>query len=58
MDEFYKKEERVPAHEIKEKTTYTTYRHDNAFDRVALSQLTTGERPGTRDLNKNFNNVS
>lgn len=46
MDEFHKQEERVPAHEIKEKTTYTTYRHDNAFDRVALSQLTAGDRPG------------
>lgn len=46
MDEFYKQEERVPAHEIKEKTTYTTYRLDNAFDRVALSQLTEGDRPG------------
>ncbi|XP_026316619.1 reticulocyte-binding protein 2 homolog a [Hyposmocoma kahamanoa] len=49
MDEFYKQEERVPAHEIKEKTTYTTYRLDNAFDRVALSQLTEGDRP---DANK------
>lgn len=47
MDEFYKQEELVPAHEIKEKITYTTYRHDNAFDRVALSQLTAGDRPGT-----------
>lgn len=54
MDEFYKNEQPVPAHEMKEKTAFTTYRHDNAFDRVALSQLTAGDRPGMRYLNKLF----
>ncbi|XP_031764194.2 dynein axonemal assembly factor 1 homolog [Galleria mellonella] len=45
MDAFYKAEERRPAHEVKEKTAYTTYNHDNGFDRIALSQLTGGEKP-------------
>ncbi|XP_059045527.1 golgin subfamily A member 4 [Achroia grisella] len=45
MDVFYKAEERLSAHEIKEKTEYTTYRHNNAFDKIAFSQLTGGEKP-------------
>ncbi|KAJ0170673.1 hypothetical protein K1T71_013445 [Dendrolimus kikuchii] len=49
MDAFYKAEEQTPAHEVKEKTFHTTYKHDNAFDRIALSQLTAGEKP---DQNK------
>lgn len=48
MDEFHKAEDKQPAvvHNIKKKTMFTTYKHDNAFDRIALSQLTGGERPG------------
>lgn len=46
MDAFYKAEEQVPAHQVKEKIMYTTYSRDNAFDRTALSQLTAGEKPG------------
>lgn len=48
MNEFYKAQECVPAHDIKteDKVHYTTYRRDNAFDRIALSQLTSGDRPG------------
>nr|XP_053619413.1 repetitive organellar protein isoform X2 [Plodia interpunctella] len=45
MDAFYKAQECVPAHEVKEKATFTTYRNDNAFDRIALSQLTGGDKP-------------
>ncbi|XP_049705224.2 dynein axonemal assembly factor 1 homolog [Helicoverpa armigera] len=45
MDAYYKENESLPAHLVKEKTMYTTYRNDNAFDRVALSQLTAGEKP-------------
>ncbi|XP_048001406.1 uncharacterized protein LOC125238174 [Leguminivora glycinivorella] len=46
MDDFYKEhEDVVPAHKITKKVEYTTYRHDNAYDRVALSQLTGGEKP-------------
>lgn len=47
MEAYYKEKESEPAHLVKQKTMYTTYRHDNAFDRVALSQLTAGEKPGT-----------
>lgn len=46
MEAYYKEMETTPAHLIKEKTMYTTYRNDNAFDRVALSQLTGGDKPG------------
>lgn len=48
MDEFYKAEDRVPAHAVNEieRTYYTTYKNDNAFDRIALSQLTAGDKPG------------
>uniref|UniRef100_A0A2A4J8G6 Dynein axonemal assembly factor 1 homolog n=1 Tax=Heliothis virescens TaxID=7102 RepID=A0A2A4J8G6_HELVI len=45
MDAYYKEKESLPAHLVKEKTMFTTYRNDNAFDRVALSQLTAGEKP-------------
>ncbi|XP_060806861.1 dynein axonemal assembly factor 1 homolog [Amyelois transitella] len=45
MDAFYKAQECVPAHEVTEKVSYTTYKNDNAFDRIALSQLTGGEKP-------------
>ncbi|CAH0597578.1 unnamed protein product [Chrysodeixis includens] len=45
MEAYYKEMERTPAHLVKEKTMYTTYRNDNAFDRVALSQLTAGDKP-------------
>ncbi|KAM3957260.1 LOW QUALITY PROTEIN: defective transmitter release [Aphomia sociella] len=45
MDAFNKAEEQLPAHEVKDKTHYTTYNHDNAFDRIALSQLTGGAKP-------------
>ncbi|XP_063542078.1 uncharacterized protein LOC134750767 [Cydia strobilella] len=45
MDDFYKSEDLVPAHKITKKAEYTTYRYDNAYDRVALSQLTGGEKP-------------
>lgn len=50
MDEFYKAEEnRMPDHEVdKSKRTYfTTYKNDNAYDRIALSQLTGGDKPGS-----------
>ncbi|XP_063389265.1 uncharacterized protein LOC134675050 [Cydia fagiglandana] len=45
MDDFYKSEDLVPAHKVTKKAEYTTYRYDNAYDRVALSQLTGGEKP-------------
>ncbi|XP_073963575.1 defective transmitter release [Choristoneura fumiferana] len=47
MDAFHLAEERVPAHAqpAAQRVAHTTYRHDNAFDRVALSQLTGGEKP-------------
>ncbi|KAH9632952.1 hypothetical protein HF086_002774 [Spodoptera exigua] len=45
MDAYYKEKDSVPAHLVQEKTIFTTYKHDNAFDRVALSQLTAGEKP-------------
>ncbi|KOB73117.1 Uncharacterized protein OBRU01_11283 [Operophtera brumata] len=49
MDEFHKAENRVLDHELdKSKRTYhTTYNKDNAYDRIALSQLTGGDKPGT-----------
>ncbi|XP_049880487.1 uncharacterized protein LOC126376975 [Pectinophora gossypiella] len=50
MEEFYKAEERVPAHEVKEKSLYTTFQHDNAFDRIALSQLTAGDKPDEKKV--------
>ncbi|XP_028157117.1 uncharacterized protein LOC114350489 [Ostrinia furnacalis] len=50
MDAFYKAEERVPAHAVKDKIMYTTYKHDNAFDRIALSQLTAGDRPDEKKV--------
>lgn len=46
MDEFYEAQECIPAHQVKEKTEFTTYKTDNAFDRIALSQLTGGDKPG------------
>ncbi|XP_061723224.1 titin homolog [Cydia pomonella] len=45
MDDFYKSEDLIPAHKVIKKAEYTTYRYDNAYDRVALSQLTGGEKP-------------
>ncbi|XP_063629965.1 dynein axonemal assembly factor 1 homolog [Cydia splendana] len=45
MDDFYQSEDLVPAHKVTKKAEYTTYRYDNAYDRVALSQLTGGEKP-------------
>ncbi|XP_038219720.1 uncharacterized protein LOC119837980 [Zerene cesonia] len=45
MDAFYKAEERKPAHELVDKNYVTTYKTDNAFDRIALSQLTKGDQP-------------
>ncbi|XP_045488638.1 uncharacterized protein LOC110993870 [Pieris rapae] len=45
MDEYHKNLERVPAHRVTEKNYVTTYKNDNAFDRIALSQLTMGEQP-------------
>ncbi|XP_030030869.2 uncharacterized protein LOC115447784 isoform X1 [Manduca sexta] len=45
MEAYYKAEEQVPAHRVSDKQRYTTYKHDNAFDRIALSQLTAGDRP-------------
>ncbi|XP_011569387.3 uncharacterized protein LOC105398845 [Plutella xylostella] len=47
MDEFHKAEDKQPTvtQNVKKKTMFTTYKHDNAFDRIALSQLTGGERP-------------
>ncbi|KAI5641079.1 leucine-rich repeat domain-containing protein [Phthorimaea operculella] len=45
MDEFYRQEESTPAHMMKDKCQFTTYKHDNAFDRIALSQLTSGDKP-------------
>ncbi|CAB3258610.1 unnamed protein product [Arctia plantaginis] len=48
------KEECPPAHLINESNSSlcrsTTYRHDNAFDRIALSQLTRGDRPDERKI--------
>ncbi|CAK1540891.1 unnamed protein product [Leptosia nina] len=49
MDDFHKSVERVPADEVAEKSYVTTYKKDNAFDRIALSQLTMGERPGDKE---------
>lgn len=48
MDAFYKAEECQPAHEVKEedKISYTIYKDDNYFDKVALSQLITGQNSG------------
>ncbi|KAJ8709899.1 hypothetical protein PYW08_009903 [Mythimna loreyi] len=45
MDAYHKEQDSLPAHLVKEKTMYTTYRHDNAYDRAALSQLTAGDKP-------------
>ncbi|XP_072932160.1 uncharacterized protein dtr [Epargyreus clarus] len=47
MEEYHKAELQLPAHLVKEedKIKYTTYKHDNAFDRIALSQLTAGDTP-------------
>ncbi|CAG4973298.1 unnamed protein product [Colias eurytheme] len=45
MDAYYKAEEKQPAHEVVDKNYVTTYKTDNAFDRIALSQLTMGDQP-------------
>ncbi|XP_028028076.1 uncharacterized protein LOC114241453 [Bombyx mandarina] len=45
MEEFYKDQDLIPAHEIRERVMTTSYSRDNAFDRIALSQLTGGEVP-------------
>ncbi|XP_045523936.1 uncharacterized protein LOC123713997 isoform X2 [Pieris brassicae] len=45
MDEYHKNLERVPAHQVTEKNFVTTYRKDNGYDRIALSQLTMGVQP-------------
>ncbi|KAL4703365.1 hypothetical protein ACJJTC_015443 [Scirpophaga incertulas] len=42
MDSFHKAADPTPAHEIRKTSTSTMYKHDNVFDRVALSQLTGG----------------
>lgn len=46
MEAYHKELDSVPAHLVKEKTMYITYRHDNAFDQAAFSQLTAGDKPG------------
>ncbi|XP_064074806.1 dynein axonemal assembly factor 1 homolog [Vanessa tameamea] len=45
MQEFHKGQEPTPAHALEEKNFVTKYDHYNAFDRVALSQLTCGNPP-------------
>ncbi|CAG9569091.1 unnamed protein product [Danaus chrysippus] len=45
MEAHYKQLEAPPAHERVTRCHVTEYRHDNVFDRIALSQLTGGERP-------------
>ncbi|XP_022827673.1 uncharacterized protein LOC111357283 [Spodoptera litura] len=45
MDAYYKEKDSLPAHLVQDKAKFTTYRNDNAFDRIALSQLTAGEKP-------------
>ncbi|XP_047539586.1 uncharacterized protein LOC125072991 [Vanessa atalanta] len=45
MQEFHKGQEPTPAHALEEKNFVTKYDHCNAFDRVALSQLTCGKPP-------------
>ncbi|KAJ8715821.1 hypothetical protein PYW07_010303 [Mythimna separata] len=45
MEAYHKEQDSVPAHLVKEKTMFTTYKNDNAFDRAALSQLTAGDKP-------------
>ncbi|XP_050357338.1 cytadherence high molecular weight protein 2 [Nymphalis io] len=46
MQEFHKGQEPTPAHALEERNFVTKYDHRNAFDRVALSQLTGGDPPG------------
>ncbi|VVC87156.1 unnamed protein product [Leptidea sinapis] len=43
MEEYHKDEERVAAHNVRERSYVTTYNTDNAYDRIALSQLTQAE---------------
>ncbi|CAK1594772.1 unnamed protein product [Parnassius mnemosyne] len=47
MEAYHKAQECTPAHELPQpnKSNVTTYKHDNAFDRIALSQLTAGDKP-------------
>ncbi|XP_032523274.2 protein Daple isoform X1 [Danaus plexippus] len=45
MEAYYKQLEAPPAHARVTRSHVTEYRHDNVFDRIALSQLTGGERP-------------
>ncbi|XP_061380067.1 protein Daple isoform X2 [Danaus plexippus] len=47
MEAYYKQLEAPPAHARVTRSHVTEYRHDNVFDRIALSQLTGGERPAS-----------
>ena len=42
MAEFHKSQDPTPAHALLEKNYVTTYKTDNAYDRIALSQKTGG----------------
>lgn len=46
MEEYHKAQNPEQAHSLTKKNFTTTYKKDNAFDRVALSQLTSGDKPG------------
>ncbi|KPJ10027.1 Dynein assembly factor 1, axonemal [Papilio machaon] len=52
MEEYHRERECVPAHQVQaeHKSSVTTYRHDNAFDRIAYSQLTGGETPDVKKV--------
>ncbi|XP_068625363.1 dynein axonemal assembly factor 1 homolog [Battus philenor] len=47
MDAYHEAQDRTPAHCLppQQRCQFTTYRNDNAYDRIALSQLTGGEKP-------------
>ncbi|CAH2096708.1 unnamed protein product [Euphydryas editha] len=45
MEEFHRAQEPVPAHALEEKNFVTNYDKHNAYDRIALSQLTGGDVP-------------
>ncbi|XP_075986845.1 defective transmitter release isoform X2 [Anticarsia gemmatalis] len=52
MEAYHREQECTPAHLVKDKdkTSYTTYKLDNAFDRIALSQLTAGDKPDEKKV--------
>ncbi|CAG5020843.1 unnamed protein product [Parnassius apollo] len=52
MEAYHKAQECTPAHELlqQNKSKVTTYKLDNAFDRIALSQLTAGDKPDEKKI--------